>query len=217
MNLAPLKLPRIDGLDRINDSDELALTLLQHGTHAAVSCVNWPQAFPEAPSVSFAAAHSGTALYFLFKVSDAPMRACNTADQSPVSMDSCVEIFLQPDVGGEYWNFEFNCLGALNASHRMTRPAPIRLNHAELASVRRYPSLTADRVGNDARGSWQLAVVIPLRLMGIGEAAPGTVLHGNIYACASAAEPPYYLSLLPINTPAPDYHRPEFFGTIILL
>ncbi|MDE5661343.1 MAG: hypothetical protein K2I04_01800, partial [Muribaculaceae bacterium] len=68
MNLAPLKLPRIDGLDRINDSDELALTLLQHGTHAAVSCVNWPQAFPEAPSVSFAAAHSGTALYFLFKV-----------------------------------------------------------------------------------------------------------------------------------------------------
>ncbi|MDE6490265.1 MAG: hypothetical protein K2L49_03810, partial [Muribaculaceae bacterium] len=27
---------------------------------------------------------------------------------------------------------------------------------------------------------------------------------------------PHYMSLFPIDTPQPDFHRPEFFGTITL-
>ncbi|MDE6449753.1 MAG: hypothetical protein K2L41_06690, partial [Muribaculaceae bacterium] len=38
----------------------------------------------------------------------------------------------------------------------------------------------------------------------------------QLYSCASAIESPYYLSWSPIDTPRPDFHRPEFFGYLIL-
>ncbi len=42
------------------------------------------------------------------------------------------------------------------------------------------------------------------------------VMAGNLNKCASATSAPHYLSWNPIDTPTPDFHRPEFFGKIIL-
>ena len=129
-----------------------------------------------------------------------------------------MEFFVVPVPGGEYWNFEFNCIGTVNASHRMERPAPTRLTDNEIARIRRYGSC-GSRPFRELEGifTWNLLVVIPLDLIGVEYKGEALKMRGNFYKCASAASQPHYLSWNPIDTPAPDFHRPEFFGDIILL
>lgn len=196
---------------------EAILNMLEDkGVRGSIDNANWAEAFPYKPLSTFTTAHSGKCLYIDFFVRSNFLRAENSADQSPVSQDSCVEVFLQPELGGEYWNFEFNCIGAINASHRFERPAPVRLTSEELGQIKRYPSCDR-RPFKEIEGlfAWNLLVVIPFSLMGLNYTA-GTAIRGNFYKCASASALPHYLSWNPIKSDKPDFHRPEFFGNIVL-
>lgn len=215
MEAKTLRIPRIERLDSLSDSLDIRATLDESGVSTLVDVVNWQQ-FPAVPHTTLRAAYSSTGLYLDFEVENDYVGAENTENQSPVSKDECVEAFLQPQVDGEYWNFEFNCIGAINASHRLVRPEPVRLTADELALVRRDATLGsapfAERQG-DFR--WRLLIVIPWSLMAVTP-IEGTVVRGNFYKCASASQRPHYLSWNPIATEKPDYHRPEFFGALIL-
>ena len=41
-------------------------------------------------------------------------------------------------------------------------------------------------------------------------------LLGNFYKCGDATLLPHYLSWSQIDTEQPDFHRPEFFGELLL-
>ena len=41
-------------------------------------------------------------------------------------------------------------------------------------------------------------------------------IRANFYKCGDKTAHPHYLSWSPIDTPKPDFHRPEFFGELIL-
>ena len=211
-----LHIPYTPALDNLS-LEEVANALEDGGARFSVESLNWPGEFPYRPLTVITAAHSGKFIYLDFLVRCNYLRAVNYADQSPVSEDSCVEVFLQCNEGGDYWNFEFNCIGAVNASHRIHRPEPTRLTSEELASIRRFPTCgTKPFCEVEGLFTWNLLVVIPLKLLGIDTVEPGTILRGNFYKCASAASQPHFLSWNPIDTPAPDFHRPEFFGNLIL-
>ncbi|MDE6332301.1 MAG: hypothetical protein K2L80_06835, partial [Muribaculaceae bacterium] len=130
----------------------------------------------------------------------------------------CVEFFVEPRKGGEYWNFEFNCIGTVNASHRFSRPEPVRLTDDEIDRIRRYASC-GSRPFRELEGifTWNLLVVIPLDIIGVEYNGSPVEMRGNFYKCASAASQPHYLSWNPIDTPHPDFHQPDFFGDITLL
>lgn len=64
--------------------------------------------------------------------------------------------------------------------------------------------------------SWNLLAVIPLDLIGVRYDGEPVEMRGNFYKCASATSQPHFLSWSPIASPAPDFHRPEFFGKLIL-
>lgn len=212
-----LHLPYIPALDSYESSDAILNALDVNGSRRTISCTNWEKEFPYKPLATFSAAHSGKAIYIDFLVRCNYLRAENYVNQSPVSQDSCVEVFLQPEARGEYWNFEFNCIGTVNASHRLHRPDPTRLTDDEISRIRRYASC-GTRPFRELEGlfTWNLMVVIPLSLMGIAYDGKPVKMRGNFYKCASAASEPHYLSWNPIETEKPDFHRPEFFGNIIL-
>ena len=52
-------------------------------------------------------------LYGMFNVKDKYVRCVHSNFQSDVWKDSCVEFFVQPKPDMGYFNFEFNCGGAL--------------------------------------------------------------------------------------------------------
>lgn len=217
MNPKHLDIPRVATLGCLEDPQAIINMLDEHGVRRTISSLNWPEAFPYRPLATFAAAHDGHALWIDFLVRCNYLRAENYTDQSPVSEDSCVEVFLQPADGGEYWNFEFNCIGTANASHRLTRPEPTRLSPDELARIERFPSC-GKRPFCELEGlfTWNLLVKIPLELMGVDASRGPIDMRGNFYKCASRCTLPHFMSWNPIATERPDFHRPEFFGTITL-
>lgn len=165
----------------------------------------------------FAAAYNDSALMFLFQTDDAPRICRHFGDQAAVSCDSCVEAFIEPVPGGRYYNIEVNIGESINSSRRFSRHDSIHLTSDELATIGRHVSVPQSseifEPGNHY--SWTCRINVPWTLLGV-KPEPGMVLRANFYACASDAVPPYYLSWAPIDSERPDFHRPEFFGEIVL-
>lgn len=44
---------------------------------------------------------------------------------------------------------------------------------------------------------------------------PGQRAAGNFYKCGDETEFPHYGAWSPVRTLSPDFHRPEFFGTLV--
>lgn len=213
-----LDIPYLPQLCGLSAPDQIINQLESHGSRAAIDSVNWPDAFPYQPLTAFSAAHNGEKIFIDFFTRCNFLRAENYLPQSPVSQDSCVEFFVAPHLDGEYWNFEFNCIGTINSSHRRERPAPTRLSADELSRISVYPSC-GTKPFRELEGlfSWNLLVEIPLDLIGVKYEGKPIDMRGNFYKCASATSMPHYLSWNPIATDKPDFHRPEFFGTLKLL
>lgn len=210
-----IEVERFDELDNISledISDFMEQNLAKH----SIECRNWSENFPYHPITIFSTAYSEKYLYVDFFVRGNYLRAVNYTNNSPVSEDSCVEFFMSTD-NKEYWNFEFNCIGTINASHREKRENPTRLNDEQLASIKRYASC-GNRPFEEMEGlfAWGLLIAIPLELVGLNPNEAPIHFKGNFYKCGSKTSLPHFLSWAPINIPKPDFHRPDFFGDIIL-
>jgi hypothetical protein len=208
--------PLVPQLDELQNVDDICAMLDTHGTRGHIDEINWPE-YPYAPLATFTIAHTEKTLYIDFFSRGNYLRAENFANQSAVSDDSCVEFFVSPTHDNHYWNFEFNCVGAINASHRSERKNPTRLNADELARVVRYASC-GKRPFREVEGmfAWDLLVAIPLDLMGVKYEGSAVKLAANFYKVAAASSAPHFLTWNPVASEKPDFHRPECFGKLIL-
>lgn len=216
MKTKTLHVPHIEEVTDIQLSNIIE-TLENKGERYIIDSLNWADKFPYRPLSSFTIAHDGKYIYIDFFVRCNYLKAENYENNSPVSQDSCVEFFVAPNCDNHYWNFEFNCIGTINASHRTERKNPTRLNDEELAQVLRYASC-GNKPFQELEGifSWNLLVAIPLSLIGVKYQGMPISMKGNFYKCASGCTQPHYMSWNPIITENPDFHRQEFFGKIIL-
>ena len=64
------------------------------------------------------------------------------------------------------------------------------------------------------RTKWDLRLDIPSSVFSL-DTFSGLKARGNFYKCADASPARHYMSLYPIHTPKPDFHRPEFFDDLI--
>ena len=205
----------VSGLESCGQ-EELYEFFDSYGHRQPISSINWPDQFPARPDVSFAIVRTNQNIYVDFHVVGNYLRAVNSADLSPVAQDSCVEFFLSPTSDNCYYNFEFNCIGTVNASVRSRRDNPTRLTAEQIASIRRYPSVGTDPFDEIAGvHSWRLIVAIPLSLIGLNDADFPATLTGNFYKCGGRTSEPHYLSWSEINSPAPDFHNPATFGKLL--
>lgn len=140
----------------------------------------------------------------------APTRAENTAPDSPVWEDSCLEFFFTAD-GRTYINLEGNAKGALRASIGPDRHDRRLLRELGASLPRVEAEAASDR--------WALTLVIPAALfetlLGVS-LRPGLSLGANFYSCGDKTPAPHYAAWNPVETETPDFHRPEFFGELQL-
>lgn len=210
-----LTIPRIMPFGEFEPQSIIGV-LHDKGAQISIDSVNW-QEYPYKPLAVANVAHDGTYIYIDFFVRCNYLRAVNSENNSAVSQDSCVEFFVSPTCDNHYWNFELNCIGAINASHRSVRNNPTRLTAEELSRVLRYCSC-GSRPFNEVTGlfSWNVLIAVPLDLIGVKYEGTAIEMRGNFYKCASATSQPHYLSWNPIDTEKPDFHRTDFFGKIVL-
>ncbi|MCR5713467.1 MAG: hypothetical protein K6F98_00870 [Bacteroidales bacterium] len=214
--LPTLQLPHIQTVSKAADIPGcFARTGL---AYTAIDTVNWPGAFPEHPEAWFAAAHDGRRILLHFKVQEALTGARTADDDGPVWEDSCVEFFCAPD-GDGYYNLECNCIGRLHLAYGSGREnrtvAPAELT----AQIDRWTSLGHDPFPLRHVPEWELALAVPAEAFFRQSLSPlsGRRMKGNVYGMGGRPVRPHYLSLFPVHSEKPDFHRPEYFSDFVFL
>jgi len=150
---------------------------------------------------------------FAVKETPACFRKEKEKDGEAVCQDSCVEVFLNMfGKSGGYVNFEFNSKGVCYAARGKNRQDRIELSEEEYAKIIRSPS-GVSMEGDFYR--WTLSVQIPKELIGVEQGDLRVFqVEGNLYKCADFAEEPHWLTVFPIKSEKPDFHRPESFDNL---
>ena len=161
-------------------------------------------------------------IYGIFLVNDQYVRCVHTEFQSEVYKDSCVEFFVQPQGTDAYFNFEFNCGGALLASY-VTDPTRIDgkvkgfilLTPEDNWQIERYSSLPRTVEPEIMHPIiWFLGFSIPFGIMekytGIPAAVRGDVWRANFYKCGNETSHPHWASWSPVHEL--NFHLPADFG-----
>jgi len=163
-------------------------------------------------------------IYGIFKVEDQYVRCIHTEFQSDVYKDSCVEFFVKPPTGSGYFNFEFNCGGALLACY-ITDPTRIAgkvksfvpLTPDDDVQIRRYhslPQIVDPEITQ--RIIWLLEFSIPFAVLEkyagkLGNVS-GQTWRGNFYKCGNETSHPHWGAWSPV--PELNFHLPGSFGCI---
>ena len=163
-------------------------------------------------------------IYGIFRVEDKHVRCVHTGFQSEVYKDSCVEFFVQPRATGGYFNFEFNCGGALLASY-ITDPTRIAgkvrefipLTPEDDLQIKRYSNLPPIVEPEITRQiTWFLGFSSPFAVMekhiGALVEADRKEWRANFYKCGNETSQPHWASWSPLSEL--NFHLPADFGKI---
>ena len=179
---------------------------------------NWKSQFPYSPIVNSTLWHNGNTLFINFEVEEDYVAALAQKDNDDVYKDSCVEFFISFDEEG-YYNVEANCTGKILMSHRRGRKIDVEYANPEiLSNIAREASLGTEPFEcRTTDGKWYLTLAIPATSFFKHDFKNFNGLEAkcNIYKCGDNLPKPHFLSWKPINTENPDFHRPEFFGSIL--
>lgn len=187
---------------------------LDRGNTAAVNIYNWGGSYRPKTEATLCYVKDRGFIVRLLCAETAP-RAVHTKADSPVCEDSCLEFFVnfQPDKPGNgYINFEGNANGAMLCHYGPSRNARSSIVSMGLS----HPVPTV--IQTAANWGWQL--LIPLSwihtLYGSVSYSTGSRIRGNFFKCGDKTDSPHYASYTKIDSPNPDFHRPEYFANMII-
>ncbi|MDD4102832.1 MAG: carbohydrate-binding family 9-like protein, partial [Kiritimatiellae bacterium] len=130
--------------------------------------------------------------------------------------DSCVEFFVSFD-RVNFYNLEVNCIGTAHLGYGPSRHGR-KFVLPELMNRIGIHSSLGDKPFEEKSGGfdWHITLKVPLEVFmfdGLTNLS-GMVAAANLYKIGDALAVPHYLSWMPVLTPKPDYHSPEFFGSV---
>jgi len=209
------EVPFVEGNFSAGFPQSLITALKQQVPPVALSKVNWPSEYPDAPEVTLRLAYGSEALLLYYEVTEGAVVARATTYNGKVWEDSCVELFLDSRGDGCYYNLEVNCIGTPLLGLGLGRYGRVHCPDADMQAIQTSSSLgSLPFEEREGPVSWNMAVTVPYRLMKLEgpKALSGRRIRGNIYKCGDRLTRPHYVTWSPIGTPHPDYHRSNYFG-----
>jgi hypothetical protein len=162
-------------------------------------------------------------IYGIFQVQDRYVQCLVQETNGHVSGDSCVEFFFSPDNSKPlfYFNLEINC-GGVTLMQYVTVPRKeyLFLHEREISKVeiahslpkKVFPEIEGDTV-------WTIEFKLPIKILeqyaSITHPKPGVKWNANFYKTASTTSNPHYLTWSKVDNAIPDFHLPQFFGTLV--
>lgn len=211
-----LDVPKISIKDSLS-FDNVSSILEKNAPLNKVNWLEWKE-FPYQPEVQFRIAHDDSLLFLKYYVKEEHILARRTDPNSAVHRDSCVEFFVDPIQNGNYYNFEFNCIGTTHLAYGPRRgertfiPAELIENEIKTWSTLGKASFEE----KSGMFEWEMVVVIPSSIFTYNKDLNFSKLvsNANFYKCGDDTTKRHYLSWNPVKTPNPDFHRPEYFGIL---
>ena len=209
-------IPYVSVLDALDlYSNEIIME--EHSLRLPIMTNNWSEQFPYLPVSAVNLAYSDNGIYMRFFSRGKGLRAQMANDGDKVHQDSCVEAFIQLPGDEKYYNLEFNCIGTCDASYRKSREEYVDFTPSQYALISRAASERRDTLFERPNGvfSFSVSALVKFELLGIEsrDEIPEYIL-ANFYKCGDLTTAPHYSSWQPIDTPSPDFHRPEFFAPL---
>lgn len=169
----------------------------------------WKDSFPSPYTTEGRAVHCDAGITVLLTTTEWPVRACVSEYNSHVCDDSCMEFFFIPNLDdGKYMNFEVNPIGVLHLGYGEGRHGRELLDF-EGKGVEIKTEVTSGR-------GWRAMIFIPYSFLDGYYTSHGKKMRGNFYKCGDQTVKKHFSVWNPVELPKPDYHRPEFFGSLIL-
>lgn len=164
----------------------------------------------------FAILYGENAIAIKYFVTEDEIRATYTRTNDPVYKDSCVEFFVSID-DVNYYNLEFNCNGTCLSQYGPNRSKRSFLPVNNIELIKTYKTLKHIQNPDENKTQlvhWELTILIPFSVFVHDkiESLKGKSLGMNFYKCGDDMLHPHYLSWNKVDTPSPDFHRPDFFG-----
>jgi hypothetical protein len=168
------------------------------------------------PRASFSLSHNRLGIYLKYKVSEQHMLARYKNINDPVYKDSCVEFFIAFGDDKGYYNFEFNCIGTALCGYGEGKNNRENLPAATLATINTLSTVEHQDAGTGLY-HWELTLFFPFSVFvhhSINNLAERHC-RANFYKCGDELPEPHFLSWAPLNHPEPEFHLPEFFGSLV--
>lgn len=184
------------------------------GSTFELSFCPWEKDFPAKPKTKATVGWNDGGFILHLESKENNLRMVEHEHNSMVCQDSCMEFFVQPSpkTDERYFNIEINPNGAVNMSIRYDRKRSQKIQNDDIALLSVKPTILND--------GWAVDYLIPLEL--IKKHIPtyvhqkGAIIRANFFKCGDLTDHPHYLTFANINTPTPDFHRPECFAEFVL-
>ena len=205
-----LIVPHLKGVSGNSSLSAISLQL-DNVTKHTIGYTPWAD-YTYKPNVNFSIAYADDCLFLKYEVEEKAIRAVNTIINSPVYEDSCVEFFIGFDDTG-YYNFEFNCIGNRLAEFGKEKTGRELLPETLLKKIKSQAMI----IQNDDSVSWQLTVAIPFEIFIHHRLSTlrGKQCRVNFYKCGDLLPEPHFVTWCNIESTEPNFHLPEFFGSIV--
>ncbi|WP_276358898.1 carbohydrate-binding family 9-like protein [Daejeonella sp. H1SJ63] len=178
---------------------------------------------PFKPQVEAKMMYDQDNVYVIFRVKDRFVKSVVQEYNGNVSGDSCVEFFFAPDteLPLKYFNLEINA-GGTPLIYYVSKPWTefAKLKNDEIKQIEiahSLPSKVDPEITEPV--TWTLEYRLPLAMLktysNVTQPAPGVIWKANFYKTGSRTSNPNYLTWNFVDNPKPNFHLPQFFGTLI--
>lgn len=174
------------------------------------------------PGVEAKMMYDSENVYVIFRVKDKHVRSLVQEYNGNVSGDACVEFFFSPDsaLPERYFNLEVNA-GGTPLIFYVTKPWT-GFNKLEADDIRQIeiahslPSKIDPEISEEV--TWTLEYRVPLSMLkkfsNVTMPGPGVRWRANFYKTASQSTNPHWITWSYVDNPRPNFHLPQFFGTL---
>ena len=150
--------------------------------------------------------YTGRALFVHLSTTETKLRAVNNELNSEVSDDSCMEFFFSPDESdSRYFNFEINAIGTLSLFVCNGRD-----NYTRIAFDEKMFNIKSVITKN----GWELFYEVPFWFIKEHFGNISKTMRGNFHKCGKRTIQRHYACWNRIELPEPEFHSPQFFGTL---
>lgn len=167
------------------------------------------------PEVAFYPELTETGFRMHIDVQESNPKRVMTEHFQPVHLDSCVEWFVNfaPEINEYYFNFEVNANGIMNVAFRKDRYEYREMTVEDVELLKIKTKIEPEQ--------WSVDYEVPFAL--VEKYIPDfkkteeAVIRTNFYKCGDETKAAHYGVWKEIDVPEPDFHRPEYFGELVLL
>ncbi len=209
-----LFIPLTNEVNTNSDMEEVA-SLLNTLPKNQIEYQPWPNQKNNCQT-SFNIAHNGEAILLKYEVAEDVIKINTCETNGPVNKDNCVEFFVSFGSEKKYYNIEINCVGIIRMAYGKGRLNRIFLSKKAINKIKTHINIKASPINSFTKYIWQINLLIPIDVF---EHSDLETFHqqsgfGNFFKCGDDLPKKHFYAWNNIEAEKPDFHLPEFFGTL---